>query len=71
MLEAVRFENKLASDVLRARFLFGVKLDINISSAPRSVQREEAPESFRGQLTLHISLYPKGSFSGEISAIRP
>jgi hypothetical protein len=46
MLEAVRFENKLASDVLRARFLFGIKLDINISSAPRSVQREEAPKAF-------------------------
>lgn len=36
MLEAVKFENKPASDVLRARFFVGIKSDINISSPPWS-----------------------------------
>src|SRR6266550_3738617 len=36
--EAVKFLNKPASDVLRARFFVGIKSDINISSAPWSMQ---------------------------------
>ena len=46
-LEAVSFEYKLASNVLRARFLVEINLDINIGSARWSVQREEAPKAFR------------------------
>ena len=45
--EAVRFEYKLASNVLRARFLVEINLDINIGSGRWSVQREEAPKAFR------------------------
>jgi hypothetical protein len=67
-LEAVEFENKPASDVLRARFFVGIKSDINISSPPWSMQSgRERPAV---DSTLHI-LYPQSSFSGEISTIRP
>jgi len=67
-LEAVKFENKPASDVLRARFFVGIKSDINISSPPWSMQSGRDRPAVDS--TLHILYIPKSSFSGEISAIR-
>ena len=68
-LEAVKFENKPANDVLRPRFFVGIKSDINISSPPRSMQSGRDRPAVDS--TLHILYIPQSSFSGEISTIRP
>jgi hypothetical protein len=56
-LEAVKFENKPASDVLRARFFVGIKSDINISSPPWSMQSGRDRPAVDS--TLHILISPK------------
>jgi hypothetical protein len=68
-LEAVKFGNKPANDILRPSLVVGINLDINISSTPWSMQ--SGRDRTRGRSTLHICLYPQSAFSGEISTIRP
>jgi len=59
-LEAVKFENKPASNVLQARFFVGIKSDMNISSAPWSMQSgKDRPVV---DSTLHILYIPKAPF---------
>ena len=68
-LEAVKFENKPASDVLRARFFVGIKSDIKYKFT--SLVDAEWKDRTRGRFDAANSLYPQSSFSGEISTIRP
>jgi hypothetical protein len=57
---AVKFGNKPASDVLQARFFVGIKSDINISSAPWSMQSGRDRPAVDS--TLHILYIPKAPF---------
>jgi len=59
-LEAVKFENKPASDVLRASFVVGIKLDINMSSNHCSMQ--SGRDRTRDRSTLHILYIPEAPF---------
>ena len=57
-LEAVKFGNKPASDVLRAGFFLGIKSDINISSPPWSMQ--SGRDRTRGRFdAAHFFISPK------------
>ena len=59
-LEAVKFGNKPANDVLRPSFVVGIKSDINTSSAPWAMQSGRDRPTVDS--TLHILYIPKALF---------